>query len=127
MSSHLRFVCCIAASLALMGLPAAPAAVATDSSAAMQMPCDGDMPEVAGHQTDCSLGCDSAPTDNQLGPDWAPPASRPVVKDLSDMLAPPAFLAPIAPTADPHYPQIARAPPPFATDTPVTRADRLLN
>jgi hypothetical protein len=127
MSGYLRFICCIAASLALMGLPAAPAAVATYDSTAMQMPCDGDMPEVPGHRTDCSLGCDSAPADNQLGPDWAPPASRPVFKDFSDMLAPAAFPAAIAPTADPHYPQIARAPPPFTTDSPVTRADRLLN
>ncbi len=127
MSAYLRFICCIAAGLALMGLPVAPAAVTSQNDAVAQMPCDGDMPDTAGHQTDCGQSCESAPADNQLGPDWAPPTSRPVVKDPGDMLAPPALPALRPPTADPHYPQIARAPPRLATNSPVSRADRLLN
>lgn len=127
MSAYLQFICCIAAGLALMGLPVAPAAVMSQHDAVAQMPCAGEMHDTAGHQTDCDQSCDSAPADNQLGPDWAPPASRPVVKDLSDMLAPPALRSLRPPTADPHYPQIARAPPRLAINSPVTRADRLLN
>jgi hypothetical protein len=93
-----------------------------------EMPCEGEQLDAQSHDQGCDMGCDSAPDSQDFKPVWAP-SGRPPTLDLPDVALPAPGIQQLAAarrhavrTGSPRGPPLRQA-----ADSPVARADRLLN